>query len=222
MQIKLLLLILGLATQILLPITGGIGGPSGVIFNNSCSAVGSSATSLSCSLSAVSGGAVAIGLVHSSPPTGVSCTVGGTAATAISGSAQTTTIGGESFGLATGATTGSIAVSCNWTGGIDSALGAISVSGANQTTPFINGNVAAAGSGNPTLVITSAPNHLTFSVGFPSTMPTANSQTAFFTTQIPFGAWVSGQYGAGAATVTHSWTNGGTSLWVVTGTDIQP
>lgn len=224
MQVKLLLFISVLAAQILLPITGGIGGPSGVTFDSGCSSVNTN-TSLSCNLtigSSVTNGAVIVGVTTAGVVTGMACTVGGTTAPLISGTVWPTTVSSGTFGLATGSTTGSTAVACSWTGNTSAGIGAISVSGANQVTPFLNGNSAAAGSGNPTLSITSASGHLTFSVAGNMVSPSAPSQTQFFLTLVPFGSsYMGGMYGAGAATVTHSWviTSG---IWVMTGADIQP
>jgi hypothetical protein len=97
----------------------------------------------------------------------------------------------------------------SWTGSMNADVGVITVSGADQTTPVINGTFAASNNNltaTQSVAITSNAGDLTASIGF-----TADSWKSPYTNQtLKWGvdsAEVGGDIGPGTGTTTHTWTD---------------
>jgi hypothetical protein len=167
----------------------------------------------------VTNGVVVVGIVHNvNTTTSDAVTVGGNAASLVTGTDSTTNKTGRSmiFCYATGSTTGNVAVVASWTNNAGGVAGAMSFSGADQTTPCANGGFTGYttdGSGNPNpythaVTSTSGDTSLVYTECAGGTTPTAPTQTERYG-----GAVISGDFltrlsasTATGGTATHGWT----------------
>lgn len=190
-----------------------------VLFDNVGSAGGNSVTSLSFALVIGSSAdrAVIVGFTHRPVgQTAYTVTVGGEACVEIAGTAvEGVLLRSVLWGKAT-TLTGSQTVSGAWTTAADSVMGAVSVSGVNQTTPFNNGVNAKAESGSPSLAITSTNGDLTVDNAASISALTAPSQTQRYQTTTS-SASGQGSTGPGTGSATHSWTQTPSDRWSQSG-----
>lgn len=199
-----------------------------VAYDNSNSAGTASATSLSFSLTIGSGSnrAIAIGCAWSNKAiTADAVTVGGTNAPAV---ANTTATNGSNsdmtkiYALANPAS-GSQTISISWTTAAVAVCGAVSVTGADQTTPLNNGNTnTSAANAAPTVSVTSNSGDLTFAVANIDSGNTiaGASNTERWNIRQSFTLGTAGQTGSGAGTESLSWTTA-TSSFEISGANFK-
>jgi hypothetical protein len=122
-------------------------------------------------------------------------------------------------------TSGNKTLRAAWTGSSELILDGISFTGADQTggaTTFPNTTTtrSSGGSANPSVVVTSAANNMTVVVvGTQTQFPSAATQTVIFLLSGAGPANGGASYAAGAATVTHGFTQANAD-WVAVGVDI--
>ena len=142
--------------------------------------------------------------------TNITASLGGVNGTLIPGTDTGTTAAGRTLIFQViNPPSGSQTAKVSWTTSMNVDVAVITVSGANQTTPCINGTFSAANSSpaaTTSLTITSNPGDLTASVGY-----TQDAWISPFTNQtlkwgVDSGA-VGGDIGPGTGTTTHTWTD---------------
>ena len=182
-------------------------------------------TSISFNLTIGSGSnrAIVVALCFdSNAVSGVSVTVGGVSASLVSGTDSGTDTNARTmlFGLANPAS-GSQSISASWTTSTNAIMGAISVTGADQTTPLNNGSVAfdPVPAIAPTITITSNSGDLTIAhYADDNTAASGGTQTVRWTDNT-FNRSASASTGPGTGTTTHEWTKD--SGWSISGANFK-
>lgn len=124
-------------------------------------------------------------------------------------------------------TTGSNTISVTFTGSVFDFGGvALSVTGADQSTPLGTANTASGTSTTPSVTITSASGELvldTLIIAHSGTLTVGGSQTQRWNA-ITGGGFIKGGASTedGAASVTMSWSNSTSQDWAITGVPIKP
>lgn len=215
----------------------GIGGSAGfgqgvaattIVFDNANSAGAASGTSLSFTLTVGSGAnrAILIGCSFSSKAiTGDAVTVAGTNAPAVSG---TTATNGSNSGMTkmyalAAPASGSDTISITWTGAAVSVCGAVSVTGADQTTPVNNGTTnSSAVNAAPTVAITSTSGDLTIAVVNLESGATVTgaSNNERWNIRQSFTIGAAGETGTGTGSETLSWSIA-TSAFEISGANFK-
>lgn len=201
-----------------------------VAYDNSVSTETNAVTTdtLNLTIGSITNGVVVVGLafyVGGGGVSGISVTVGGVSATLLSGSDSGTSNVGQRtliYYLATGSTTGSVAVVVSWTFATQLAWGATSFSGADQTTSCQNGNASQNYSSSPSLTVSSATNDISYAVmgAVGNNVISSPSNTSAWNA---YGITTSGaaQYASGASSTTYTWSIGGINRnWAMSGCDI--
>lgn len=152
-------------------------------------------------------------------------TYNGVAMTAIPSSAITGTYAVGLYGLiapASGANTVSISVS----GNVEIGFGAMSFTGADQTTPFGTANTATGTSTTPSVTVSSASGEIVVDTGqifHSGTLSVGGGQTSRWSS-ISTGGWVKhfGSTEPGDTSVTMSWSNTTSQDWALSAVPVKP
>ena len=148
--------------------------------------------------------------MDSTNATNVKASLGGIAATLVPGtdSGSATSVRTMVFAV-TNPPSGSQTATVSWTGALDADVGVISVFGADQSTPVVNGVFVAGSSGSSpstSLKITSNPGDLTASIGYSTDQWGTPATNQALKWGVDSGE-VGGDVGPGTGTTTHTWTD---------------